>query len=109
VRGGWEVALPVGLPLGQPANDGQLEELAIEGADEYEYPDDEDGQAHQLQYRQCKEDGGWNQILHNSNENVYHRPGNEEENRLPGMETHIGAFLEKGSRIRKRTAGMRVM
>jgi len=29
---------------GSPPNDGQLEELAIEGADEYDIPDDEDGQ-----------------------------------------------------------------
>ena len=43
-----EGLLPVGLLLGQPADDGQLEALAVEGAHEDDDQDDEEYQIDQL-------------------------------------------------------------
>ena len=56
--------LPAGLLLSEVANDGQLDAPAAKGADEYDQPDDEDSETHQLQYRQGHEDGRRNQMLH---------------------------------------------
>src|ERR1035437_8363608 len=94
VRGGWEAQLPVGLLLGQPADDGQLDALAVEGVDEHDEPDDEEDEIDKLPQRQGEEDDGWDEILHDLDQNVYYRPGNEEEDRLPGMEADIGTSLE---------------
>jgi len=86
--------LLVSLLLGQPANDGQIEALAIEGADENDNQDDEEGQINQLPQRQGEEENRWDKILHDPGQNKCYRPGNEEEDRLPGMEADIRTVLE---------------
>jgi hypothetical protein len=44
--------ISIGLLRCHGADDRQLDALAVEGADKYEDPDDENGNAHQLQDRQ---------------------------------------------------------
>ena len=84
----------VGLLLGQTAYYRQHEALAIEGADKDDDQDDEEGEIDKLPERQGEEEDCWEQILHDTDQNVNHRPSNKEEDRLPGMEANIRAVLE---------------
>jgi len=86
--------LAVGLLLGEVAEDGQFEELAVEGADKDDDQDDEEGEIDKLPQGQGEEEHCGDEILHDLDENVDHRPGNVKEDRLPGMEADIGASLE---------------